>query len=111
MKRTNRDVPDSDNDMNRLEQVLKNALARREAPDGFADRVLARASERVSRQQSAPQASLLRIFTQPLVRWAALVAFATAMIVGVHLHNLRRERRRRGSRQAASDAGPADRRQ
>lgn len=82
---------------NGLEEGLKGALRRQPAPDGFADRVLARLSEqnlsqKSLRQKPASHESWLKFFTQPLVRWAALAAIATAMILGVHLYNLRRER-------------------
>jgi hypothetical protein len=86
-----------DNDTNRIDEVLKRVLRREQAPDGFADRILARTSEA---PRSAPSSaaelilagSRLRFFTQPLVRWATLSALATAMILGVHLHSVRRER-------------------
>jgi hypothetical protein len=88
-----------DNDTNRMDEVLKRALRREQAPDGFADRILARASEApLSARSSAAEpilaGSWLRFFTQPLVRWATLTALATAMILGVHLRSVRRERAR-----------------
>jgi len=80
------------NDMNRTEDALKNALRRQQAPDGFADRVAARLAE----QSSAPitfRDSWLRIFARPLVRWAAASAVSLALVVGgIHYRNLQRER-------------------
>jgi hypothetical protein len=81
-----------DNDTNPMDEILKRTLQRQEAPDGFADRVLARLSERRSSQKPSLRDSWLRFLAQPLVRWAALAAFATAMILSGHLHNVRRER-------------------
>jgi len=85
-----------------LDGALKSALRRQEAPDGFTGRLLARVAAQNAAQQPVRRDSWLRsftrpiftrpIFTQPIVRWAALAAFATAMILGVHLYNVRRER-------------------
>ncbi|HEY4767119.1 MAG TPA: hypothetical protein VIH75_25845 [Candidatus Sulfotelmatobacter sp.] len=88
-----------DNDTNRMDEVLKRALRREQAPDGFADRILARASEvplaaRSSAAEPIHAGSWLRFFTRPLLRWATLTALATAMLLGVHLHSARRERAR-----------------
>lgn len=88
-----------DNDTNRMDEVLKRALRREQAPDGFADRILARASEvplaaRSSAAEPIHPGSWLRFFTRPLLRWATLTALATAMLLGVHLHSARRERAR-----------------
>lgn len=78
-------------DMNkdRTDDALKSALRRQEAPDGFADRVLARVA--VQNQRPVRADSWLSLFTQPIVRWAALAAVAAAMIVGVHVYNAHRE--------------------
>jgi hypothetical protein len=75
-----------------LDEVMKSALRRQEVPDGFAERVLARLAAQSSPQTPVRRESWLRFFSRPLVRWAALAAAATAMILGVHLYNLRRER-------------------
>jgi negative regulator of sigma E activity len=82
----------SDEEVNRMEEVLKGALRRQPAPDGLADRVLARVAQKNPAQGPDPDDSWLRSFPQPLVRWAALAAVAAAMIVGVHQYNLKRER-------------------
>ena len=86
-----------DNDPNRMDELLKHALRREQAPEGFADRIQARASAApLSARPSAAEpilaGSWLRFFTQPLVRWATLTVIATGMILGVHLHSVRRER-------------------
>jgi hypothetical protein len=92
------------NDMDRnkgIEEALKHALRREEAPEGFAERVLARVSERHTGPRQVRDSWLSfftrpiftqPIFTQPIVRWAALAAVAIAMIVGVQIYNVRRER-------------------
>jgi hypothetical protein len=69
-----------------LEDALKRALVPQDAPDGFADRVLARVAVKNS-SQPATSNSWLRLFSQPTMRWTALAAFATAMILGVHIFN------------------------
>jgi hypothetical protein len=76
---------------NGLEDALKHALRREDPPEDFTQRVMAR----VATQKVAPQPlrdSWLTIFTQPFFRWAALAAVAAAMIFGVHIYNVRRER-------------------
>jgi hypothetical protein len=85
--------------MTRFDDELKNALRRQEPPDGFADRVLARAAEQSSRQiRRTWRDSWLRAFAQPLapanlIRWAAVVVVAVALTAGgVHYRNLQRER-------------------
>lgn len=78
--------------MNYSDKELKSALRRREPPEGFAERVLARvATERV---QSTPQKEFwLAFFTQPLVRWASVAALGGALIAGgIHYRNVQRER-------------------
>lgn len=76
---------------NGLEDALKHALRRQEAPEDFTQRVMARvaANEPAKRPD---RDSWLDFFTQPILRWAALAAVAAAMILGVHLYNVRRER-------------------
>ncbi len=84
-----------------FEDELKNALRRQEPPDGFADRVLARAAEQGSRHVKPSWSdSWLRIFTQPfapenLLRWAAVAAVAVVLVVGgVHYRNVQVQRER-----------------
>lgn len=95
-------MTDMNNDMNankettRIEDALKNALRRQEIPDGFAGRVMARVAAQDSAPQSVRRNSWLSLFTQPIftrpiIRWAALAAFAAAMILGVHIYRVQRE--------------------
>ena len=85
--------------MTRFEDELKNALRRQKPPQGFADRVLAGAAEKGSRQvERAWPDSWLNIFAQPwvranLLRWATVPVLALAMVVGaVHYRSVQRER-------------------
>jgi negative regulator of sigma E activity len=84
-------MTDLNKDTNGLDKALSQALGRQEAPEDFTQRVMAR----VAAQNSAPRPvrdSWLSLFTQPIMRWGALAAVAAAMILGVHLYNVRRER-------------------
>lgn len=82
-----------DKQVDGLDNALKNALGRQQAPEGFADRVLTRVEKQSASPDPVRRDSWLTFFTQPLVRWAALAALATAMILGVvHVQNVRRER-------------------
>jgi hypothetical protein len=87
--------------MTRFEDELKSALRRQEPPDGFADRVLARAAEQGSRQvKPSWRDSWLRVVARPfapasLLRWAAVTAVAVVLVVGeVHYRNLHIQRER-----------------
>jgi hypothetical protein len=83
---------DSNENGKRIEGALKNALRRGDVPEGFADRLLARVANQSSARPASQRESWLKFFSQPVVRWAAAAALATAMILGVHLNNVRRER-------------------
>jgi hypothetical protein len=85
--------------MTRFEDELKNALRRREPPQGFSHRVLARAAEIGSRQADHAWRELwLKIFDQPLapanlLRWATVTVLAAGLVVGgVHYRSVQRER-------------------
>jgi hypothetical protein len=84
--------------MTSFDDELKSALRRQEPPQGFADRVLARAAEQDSRQvQLAWRDSWLKGFAQPLrlplLRWAALATVSVALALGgVHYRSVQRER-------------------
>jgi len=84
--------PNMHHDMNQMEEQLKNALRRQDAPPDFAEQVLAR----VAGHNSIPQvrrAPWWQLFTPPLVRWAAITATATSLVIGnIHYRNLQRER-------------------
>jgi hypothetical protein len=84
-------MTDMNKEINGLDNALKHALRRHDAPEDFTQRVMAR----VAAQNTAPQPtrdSWLSVFTQPFVRWAALAAVAAAMILGAHIYTVRRER-------------------
>jgi hypothetical protein len=87
--------------MTHFEDELKNALRRQKPPDGFADRVLARAAEQDSHPAKRTwRDSWLNIFAQPfapanLLHWATVVAVAAALVVGgVHYRTVHVQRER-----------------
>jgi hypothetical protein len=78
---------------NLLEDALRNALRREDAPEGFALKVLARAQHQNSAAQEAQRASWLSIFSQPLLRWSAVAAVTICLVVGgIYYRNLQRQR-------------------
>jgi hypothetical protein len=84
-------MTDINKQTDRLEDALKHALRREDPAEHFVQQVMAR----VAVENSIPQQqrdSWLSLFTQPLVRWAALAAVAAALIFGVHIYTVRRER-------------------
>ena len=85
-----------DNDTSRTEDALKRAMRRQPVPDGFADRVLARVAEQNSAEpRRGYRDSWWRVFSQPLVRWAAAVALAAALVAGgMHYRQVQAERER-----------------
>jgi hypothetical protein len=84
-------MTDINKDAPRLEDALKHALQRQDAPEDFTQRVMARVAAKNSARQPRRD-SWLSLFTQPFMRWAALAAVAAAMIFGVHLYTVHRER-------------------
>jgi hypothetical protein len=85
-------VPNTHHDRNQIEEQLKNALRRQDAPSDFTEKILARvaAHHPVPQVRSDPWWS---IFTQPLVRWAAITATASLLVIGgIHYRSVRRER-------------------
>ncbi|MFZ0298851.1 MAG: hypothetical protein WAM13_10935 [Candidatus Sulfotelmatobacter sp.] len=86
--------------MTRFKDQLKNALRRQEPPQGFADRVLARAGEISWRRQVNHAWSDLwqQIVDQPLapaslLRWAIVPIVAVALVAGgLHYRSVQRER-------------------
>lgn len=87
--------------MNPLESELKNLLRRKDPPEGFAERVMARLETAVPRQTPARRvAAFLRL---PTVRWAAVAAAFVAVVLGVarYQHEQRvRAQAERASQQA-----------
>ena len=78
---------------NPLEDALRNALRREDAPQGFAMNVIARAEQQASTGRDVRRTSWLSIFSQPLVRWAAFATVSICLVIGgAHYRNLRRER-------------------
>ena len=79
-----------DDEMNRMEDALRKALRRREAPEGLADRVLARIAQHRSLSRTSRD-SWLGIFRYPLLRWASAAALSVVLVAGgVHYRNVRR---------------------
>ena len=69
--------------MNRLEEELRNSLARKEAPTGFAERVTGRMSARASREQRG-WGKWLSLFQLPKVAWAAVgVVACLTVTIGI----------------------------
>ncbi len=68
--------------MKPLEEELKSALERQEAPAGFAGRVMARLPAETERHETWPS-RLASLFKYPRLRWAATAALALVTIAGV----------------------------
>lgn len=78
---------------NLLEDALRAALRREDAPEGFALKVLARVQQQNSAAQEAKRTSWLSIFSQPLLRWAAVAAVTICLVAGgIYYRNLQRQR-------------------
>jgi hypothetical protein len=78
---------------NLLEDALRNALRREDAPEGFALKVLAGAQCQNSAANDAQRASWLSIFSQPLLRWSAVAAVTICLVIGgIYYRNLQRQR-------------------
>lgn len=83
----------SNEDMNRVEELLRKSLRRDEVPPGFADRVMARVSQQSSMPEKARRVFSQEFFSRPLVRWAAFAAVSASLIVGgIHYRDVQRER-------------------
>lgn len=65
--------------MKPLEEELKSALARQEAPAGFAGRVMARVAAEPARRPTG----LASFFRYPRLRWAATAALVFVTFAGV----------------------------
>jgi hypothetical protein len=78
---------------NLLEDALRNALRREDAPEGFVLKVLARAEQQNSAANDAQRTSWLSIFSQPLLRWSAVAAVTICLVIGgIYYRNLQRQR-------------------
>jgi len=84
-------MTDTNKQTHGLEDALKHALRRQDAPEDFTQQVMARLTAQDSASQPVRD-SWLTFFAQPFVRWAALAAVAAAMLFGVHIYTVRRER-------------------
>lgn len=75
--------------MTYTDEDLKKALRRREAPEDFTEKVLARVATQATAQTSSRRESWLNMLRQPLLRWAAAAAVSAALIGGgVHYRQL-----------------------
>lgn len=84
-----------DRDEDGLERAVRVALQRVDAPDGFAERVLARAAERGVRASDSRRVSAIRRFTTPVWRLVYAAAALIAITAGtVHVERARVEQRR-----------------
>ena len=80
------------NDPNRLENALRGALRREEAPEDFTANVLARVAQKQP-DARVQRGNWLAVFSQPLVRWAAFAVVSICLIAGgTYYRNLQRER-------------------
>jgi hypothetical protein len=74
--------------MNRLENELRNAMKREEPPEGFAERVLARAA-------GTKQISRTNILMRPAFRWASAGAMCVLLAVaGMEYRHAKQEQAR-----------------
>lgn len=79
-------------DMNPLEQALKNALRRDAAPENLASDVLARLTQHDAKRKTYGN-PWFSFFFPPIVRWAAFATVAICLAAGaVHYRNVQRER-------------------
>lgn len=87
--------------MSRLDEALRDAMKREEAPEGFAGRVMARVqrAERAQREApvKAPAAGWFAWFSGPRLRWAAGFA-AMALTIGMGFEVKQQRDRERGER-------------
>jgi len=79
--------------MNAWEEKLREALRRKAAPEGFAERVLARTRE-LPEPAEKPWERLRAFFAKPALRWAAVGALCLVIASGA-VYRERQERQRR----------------
>jgi hypothetical protein len=86
-------MTESNKNPNPLEESLRNALRREDAPEGFVLKVLARAEQQNIAANDAQRTSWLSIFSQPLLRWSAVAAVTICLVIGgIYYRNLQRQR-------------------
>ncbi len=87
--------------MSRLDDELKRALRRAEAPPGFADHVLARVV-RENRTRQAAISGWRQFFTRPILRLATAAALSTALVAGgAYYRHAQMEKAQRAEGEAA----------
>jgi len=75
-----------------LEDALKEALRREDAPDSFAASVLARVAQQKAVVRVGNR-NWFSLFSQPFIRWAAFATVSICLLVGsLYYRNLQRER-------------------
>ena len=65
--------------MNPLDDELRELMRRREPPEGFAQRLMARIEQEPQRQTPQQRASTL--FWQPMLRWVAVTAVVGVLVL------------------------------
>jgi len=86
-------MTESNKNPNPLEESLRDALRREDAPEGFVLKVLARAEQQNIAANDAQRTSWLSIFSQPLLRWSAVAAVTICLVIGgIYYRNLQRQR-------------------
>jgi hypothetical protein len=88
--------------MKPLEEELKSALRRVEPPEGFAQRVAARAASEAARQSK--RAGWHGLFPGRTWRWALASGFAALLVVWGAAHHVREQRARAEARRASAEA-------
>lgn len=88
---------DENQEVRAAEAALKRALQRQAAPDGFAERVMARLAQQ-NAKGAVREESWWKMFRLPVVRWATAAACSAALLVGVlqyrHAQELKAARER-----------------
>jgi hypothetical protein len=84
--------------MKPLEDDLRKLFRRREPPQGFAERVVARLETKQTQSVSTQRVSAL--FWRPVLRWVAVVAVCAVAILGVVRY--KHEQRRRAEAERAT---------
>jgi hypothetical protein len=86
--------------MNPLEEKLREALRRKEAPPGFAARVMARLPP-AGASRNRRRESVWRWFHFPAVRWSAVAAAVACLLLAAAVVQHRREERARAEGEMA----------
>ena len=93
-------MTETNKDPNLLEDALRDALHRKDAPEGFTASVLARIAQQYSTTREVKRTSWLSIVSAPLVRWAAFATVSICLVIGgVHYRNVQREREGEAAKQ------------